>query len=138
MRHLKSGRKLNRDTNARKALLFSLASSLFEKGSIKTTLGKAKFAQAHVETLITKAKKSDLVAKRRLAPHLTHLAFIKLTGELGPRFGQVPGGYTRIIKLNPRLGDNAPMARLELVKIESKTPKQTTKPTTTKNEKSKT
>lgn len=128
MRHAYFGRRLSRDTNARKALLNSLASSLFEKGQIKTTLAKAKFARPYVEKLITRSKrKYDLKGKRLLAALVTSQAFTKLNTSIGPGFTSRPGGYTRIIKLNPRAGDAAPMARLELLKIEKQPTVEKTK-----------
>lgn len=145
MRHAYFGRRLSRDTNARKALLNNLASSLLEKGQITTTLAKAKFARPYVEKLITQAKRTnDLKGARRLASIVTNKAFSNLNSNLGPGFSSRNGGYTRIIKLSrPRTGDAAPMARLELLKIEKqeKTPakveKNKTAPKTgEKNEKS--
>lgn len=115
MRHQKHGVKLGRDTNARKALARNLATSLFEKGQVITTQAKAKFAQAHVEKLITGAKKNSLAGSRILASGLSHLAFINLRSKIGPYFVQKTGGYTRIVKLGPRRGDAAPMARLEIL-----------------------
>ena len=115
MKHLVFGRKLGRDTNARKALLANLASSLFINGAIVTTLVKAKFARPYVEKLITQAKTNKLTSKRLLASVLAHQAFIKLTGEIAPGFAQKTSGYTRIIKLRPRAGDAAAMARIELL-----------------------
>ena len=119
MRHLVFGRKLGRDTNARRALLANLASSLFINGAIVTTLVKAKFARPYVEKLITQAKSNKLTSKRFLASVLAHQAFIKLTGEIAAGFAQKTSGYTRIIKLRSRTGDAAAMARLELLEWES-------------------
>lgn len=146
MRHLNFGRRLGRDTNARKALAKNLASALFEKGQVITTLAKAKFAKTYVEKLITQAQKlNDLNATRVIASLVSKQAFSKLR-QLAPGFAQRPGGYTRIIKLVPRSGDAAPMARLELLKIEKpaiiqssqEKQKQQTVPTHTKqNEKPK-
>jgi len=120
VRHLAFGRKLGRDTNARKALLANLASSLFINGAIVTTLVKAKFARPYVEKLITQAKSNKLTSKRLLASVLARQAFIKLNAEIAPGFAQKTSGYTRIIKLRPRAGDNAPMARIELLPWEKK------------------
>lgn len=136
MRHGVFGRKLGRDINARKALLANLASSVLEKGQITTTLTKAKFARAYVEKIITVAKKQKLERNRVIASSLTSAAFGKLREEIAPAFKDRPGGYTRIIKLNTRLGDRALMARLELmayqkpkleVKVKQKTQKVLTK-----------
>jgi len=115
VKHLAFGRKLGRDTNARKALLANLASSLFINGAIVTTLVKAKFARPYVEKLITQAKSNKLTSKRLLASVLARQAFIKLNAEIAPGFAQKTSGYTRIIKLRPRAGDAAPMARIELL-----------------------
>lgn len=119
MRHLYFGRRLGRDTNARKALASQLASALLEKGQVKTTLAKAKFARAYVEKLITRSiTKNDLNTSRVLASRVTKQAFEKLRSSIGPGFAARTGGYTRIVKLGKRAGDAAPMARLELLKIE--------------------
>ena len=119
MRHLVAGRKLSRDTSARRALLFNLASSLFESGQLITTAAKAKFVKPYAEKLITGAKRGkNLKAQRRIAAHVSARAFEKLRGGIAPGFGNRQGGYTRIIKLSPRRGDAAPMARLELLPYE--------------------
>lgn len=115
MRHGVRGKKLGRDTNARKALLKNLASDLLLHGRVKTTLSKAKFVQGHAEKIITSAKKSKLGYKRVIASSLTNKAFLRLMDEVAPGFEERAGGYTRIIKLSPRVGDNASMARIELV-----------------------
>ncbi|MBI4037547.1 50S ribosomal protein L17 [Candidatus Curtissbacteria bacterium] len=125
MRHAVFGRRLGRDINARKALLSNLASSLLEKGQITTTLAKAKFARPYVEKIITNAQRRKLDRNRVIASSITPKAFGKLREEIAPAFKDRPGGYTRIIKLNTRLGDRAPMARLELMEYEK--PKQVIK-----------
>lgn len=118
MRHAYFGKKLGRDTTARKALLNNLASQLLEKGMFTTTLAKAKFARPYVEKIITRAKsKHDLRGIRVIASLVTNQAFSKLRTQIGPGFEKRPGGYTRIIRLNQRQGDAAPMARLELLEI---------------------
>ena len=116
MRHLKSGRKLNRNSAHRKAMFRNMATSLFEHEIIKTTLPKAKELRRVAEPLITLAK-VDNVAKRRLAfARLRDRDVVtKLFGELGPRYKARPGGYTRILRMGFRAGDNAPMAFVELV-----------------------
>lgn len=114
MRHQVFGRKLGRDINARKALLRNLSSSLVVEGSIVTTLTKAKFVQGFVEKLITGAK-GDLAHQRDLSSQLSHGAFIKLVHEVGPGFKNRSGGYTKITKMGSRLGDAAPMAKIELL-----------------------
>lgn len=116
MRHRKSGRKLNRTPSHKKAMLSNMAISLFEHERIVTTLPKAKELRGVVEPLITLAKRGDLHA-RRLAAGRVHdpIVLQKLFNELGGRFADRNGGYTRIVKIGPRRGDNAPMAFIELV-----------------------
>ena len=115
MRHQVFGKKLSRDTKARKALLNNVAASLVVHGQLTTTLAKAKFAAPYIERLITLAKRNRLNTNRWLASTLSQIAFSKLVQDLGPGFAQRQGGYTRIIKLSKRRGDSAPMARLEFV-----------------------
>ena len=116
MRHAKSGRKLNRNSSHRKAMYKNMATSFLNHEAIKTTLPKAKELRRVVEPLITMAG-NDSVANRRLA--FSRLrdkeAVGKLFTELGPRFKERPGGYTRILKCGFRPGDKAPMAIIELV-----------------------
>lgn len=116
MRHLKSGRKLNRNSSHRKAMFRNMASSLFEHEIIKTTVPKAKELRRVAEPLITMAKE-DSVAHRRLAFNRLRDREIvtKLFNELGPRYVERPGGYLRILKCGYRAGDKAPMAYVELV-----------------------
>lgn len=116
MRHRKSGRQLNRNSSHRKAMFSNMANSLFDHEIIKTTLPKAKELRRVAEPLITMAK-ADSVANRRLAfSRLRDKAMVgKLFSELGPRFKDRPGGYTRILKCGFRSGDAAPMAYIELV-----------------------
>jgi large subunit ribosomal protein L17 len=116
MRHLKSGRQLNRNSSSRKAMFRNMANSLFEHEIIKTTVPKAKELRRVAEPLITLAK-SDSVANRRLAfDRLRDKASVgKLFSELGPRYVERPGGYLRIMKCGFRAGDKAPMAYVELV-----------------------
>ena len=116
MRHRKSGRKFNRTSAHRQAMLRNMAVSLLEHEAIKTTLPKAKELRRVAEPLITLAK-NDSVANRRLAFARTRSDAIvgKLFNELGPRFKNRPGGYIRILKMGFRTGDNAPMAYVELV-----------------------
>jgi large subunit ribosomal protein L17 len=116
MRHLKSGRKLNRTSSHRKAMFKNMAASLIEHEVIRTTLQKAKELRSVAEPLITLAKK-DSVANRRLAfSRLRSDAAVgKLFAELGPRYQERPGGYMRILKNGFRTGDAAPMAIVELV-----------------------
>lgn len=115
MRHRVFGRKLSRDINARKALLSNLATALLEKGKLTTTVTKAKFARPYIEKLITQAKRDRLFTKRKLASSLSPVAFKKLVGEIAPGFSERQGGYLRIVKQITRRGDNAQMAKLELL-----------------------
>ena len=116
MRHLKSGRKLNRNSSHRKAMFRNMANSLFHHEIIKTTVPKAKELRRVAEPLITLAKE-DSVAHRRLAfDRLRDKKVVgKLFEELGPRYVERPGGYLRIMKCGYRSGDKAPMAYVELV-----------------------
>lgn len=116
MRHRNTGRQLSRDSSARRALMRSLAQSLFRYELIKTSLPKAKELRRAAEPLITLAKK-DSVANRRLAfDRLRDREVVsKLFRDLGPRYAQRPGGYLRILKCGFRDGDCAPMAWVELV-----------------------
>ena len=116
MRHRKSGRHLNRTSAHRKAMFSNMAASLIEHEIIKTTVPKAKELRRVAEPLITLAKE-DTVANRRLAfSRLRSKAAVgKLFAELGPRFQDRPGGYTRILKIGHRVGDAAPVAYIELV-----------------------
>lgn len=116
MRHRKSGRKFNRTSAHRQAMFKNMAASLVEHELIKTTLPKAKELRRVAEPLITLAK-NDSVANRRLAfARLRNQAAVKkLFEELGPRFKERPGGYTRVLKCGFRAGDAAPMAYVELV-----------------------
>lgn len=116
MRHRKSGRQLNRNSSHRQAMFRNMASSLVKHEVIKTTLPKAKELRRVIEPLITLAKQ-DSVANRRLAFARTRDKEVvgKLFNELGPRYTERPGGYTRIMKCGFRTGDNAPMAFVELV-----------------------
>ncbi|NIM70020.1 MAG: 50S ribosomal protein L17 [Xanthomonadales bacterium] len=116
MRHLKSGRKLNRNSAHRKAMFKNMAASLFRHEIIKTTVPKAKELRRVAEPLITLAK-TDTVAHRRQAFNRLRDrdAVGKLFQELGPRYAERPGGYLRILKCGFRPGDRAPMAYVELV-----------------------
>jgi len=121
MRHLVKGRKLRRPTEHRLALLRNLVTSFLEKERIRTTLAKAKEARPLAEKMITLAKRNTLHARRRALAFLRKEEVVtKLFNELGPRFAERPGGYSRIVKLGPRKGDGAQMALLELVGSEYK------------------
>ncbi len=116
MRHRNGLRKLNRTSAHRAAMLRNMAVSLLQHEAIKTTVPKAKELRRVVEPLITLAKEPTL-ANRRLAFDRTRdrAVVTKLFNELGPRYKARPGGYTRILKMGFRVGDNAPMAFVELV-----------------------
>lgn len=116
MRKRKKGRKLSRKRNQRRALLKSLASALILKEKIKTTEAKAKEVAPFVEKQISRAKISSLVSRRLLSKFFSPEIVKKLLNEIGPRYKDRPGGYTRIIKLGPRKSDGAKMAIIELVK----------------------
>ncbi|MER2529528.1 MAG: 50S ribosomal protein L17 [Candidatus Competibacter denitrificans] len=116
MRHRKAGRKFNRTSSHRKSMLSNMATSLFTHEVIRTTLPKAKELRRVAEPLITLSKQ-DSVAHRRLAfARLGDRDVVtKLFNELGPRFKSRPGGYLRILKCGFRVGDNAPLAYVELL-----------------------
>lgn len=116
MRHRFAGRKLNRTSSHRKAMLANISVSLIEHEAIKTTLPKAKELRRFIEPLITLSKR-DSVAGRRLAFSKLRdkKAVGKLFDELGPRYKERPGGYLRVLKHGFRNGDNAPMSFVELV-----------------------
>ena len=116
MRHGHGLRKLNRTSEHRLAMLRNMMNSLLTHEVIKTTLPKAKELRRVVEPMITLAKEPT-VANRRLAFNRLRDrdVVVKLFDELGPRFKARPGGYTRILKMGFRVGDNAPMALVELV-----------------------
>jgi len=116
MRHRRSGKKLGRDSAHRKALYSNLAGSLIEHGRIKTTVAKAKAVKPFAEQMITLGKRGDLHARRLALAELRSQDVVHvLFAEVAPRFADRPGGYTRIVKLGPRLGDAAEMVYLELV-----------------------
>jgi large subunit ribosomal protein L17 len=111
-----SGRKLNRDSSARKALFVSLSNALLKHEQIKTTLPKAKDLRPVVERLITLGKRGDLHARRQAYAFLRDDKVVaKLFAEIGPRYKARNGGYTRVLKAGFRYGDCAPMAIIELV-----------------------
>jgi len=123
-RHANAGRKLSRNTSHRKALLDNLVRAVILEESIRTTTPKAKETKKLVERVITKAK-ADTVAARRIV-HKTvrdQAALAKLFETIGPRFKERPGGYTRLIHVQNRAGENAPMAILELVEKSEKVEK---------------
>ena len=116
MRHQRAGRKLGRDAAHRKALYANLTASLIEHGRIKTTVAKAKEVRPVAEEMITLGRRGDVPARRQALKFLRSQDVVhKLFSEVGPRFSDRPGGYSRIVKLGPRQGDAAEMAYLELV-----------------------
>jgi large subunit ribosomal protein L17 len=134
MRHLVKKKKLQRDTAQRRALLRNLVTSFLEKERIRTTLAKAKATRPLAEKMITLARMDSLHAKRQALRFIYKKPVVKkLFEELGPRFSERPGGYTRIVKIGPRAGDGAEMAILELIgsefkKKEKKKSKEKAKP----------
>jgi large subunit ribosomal protein L17 len=135
-----AGRKLGRTAEHRLATLRNLSTALFEKEKIKTTLSKAKELRPFAEKLVTLSKKETLHARRLVLRHIHDRSVVaKLLDTLSARYAQRPGGYTRIIKLGPRRGDNAEMAVIELLgsdaapeapkKGKSKAPRKRTKTT---------
>jgi large subunit ribosomal protein L17 len=116
VRHHRAGKKLGRDSAHRKALYANLAGALIEHGRIKTTVTKAKAVRPIAEQMITLGRRGDLHARRQAMAFLRSQEIVhKLFGEVAPRFKDRPGGYSRIIRIGPRLGDAAEMAYLELV-----------------------
>lgn len=116
MRHNHGHRKLNRTASHRKAMLRNMVTSLFDKERITTTTAKAKEARRVAERMITFAKKGDLAARRHVAKTVQNPKILKkLFDDIGPRFESRPGGYTRVLKLGERKGDNAETSILELV-----------------------
>jgi large subunit ribosomal protein L17 len=116
MRHNLRGRKLNRTTAHREAMFDNMVTALFQHERIKTTLPKSKELRRTAEKLITIAKRGDLHSRRVAAKNVRDNEVLKkLFDNIGPRYANRNGGYTRIIKLGNRLGDNAPMSIIELV-----------------------
>lgn len=116
MRHQKKRNKLGTDASHRQAILRGMAAEIFKHERIKTTEVRAEQVQPLVEEIITLAKKGDIHARRQVLAVIPDRALVhKIFAEIGPRFAERNGGYTRILKLGPRQGDAAPMAFLELV-----------------------
>lgn len=116
MKKRKRGRKFNRESGQRNALLKSLATALILKEKIQTTEAKAKEVSSYVEKFVTTAKKGDLNSKRRLLQFLAPKVVKKLIAEIMPRYADRKGGYTRIIKLGQRFSDGSKMALIEFLK----------------------
>ncbi|MHB0976253.1 MAG: 50S ribosomal protein L17 [Candidatus Aquicultorales bacterium] len=117
MRHRKKGRKIGSDASHRGAILTGLTSAIIRHEKVSTTEAKAKEVRPVVEQVITLAKRGDLHARRQALSRLNGDRELvhKLFAEIGPRFADRDGGYTRIVKTGPRQGDAAPMAIIELV-----------------------
>ena len=140
------GRQLKRDKNERQALFKNLMSSLVLEGKIKTTEPKAKAIKGEVDKLVTKARKEGRLAKKLLEKHLSPKAVEKMISSVAPRFNDRNGGYTRMIRLGKRFGDDASVVLMEWVekpiqnlesKIKTKEEKTTKKEIKTKEEKPK-
>lgn len=116
MRKRNKGKELSRPANQRKALLRTLATSLFLHGKIKTTEAKAKQLKVVAERFITKARDNKISNQRLLLKSLSPQITKKLIDEIAPQYINRPGGYTRIIKLGPRKSDASKMVIIELVK----------------------
>jgi large subunit ribosomal protein L17 len=132
MRHRVKGKKLGRDSGQRKALFKNLINALILREEIETTESKAKAVKGLVDKLITRGKTGTLHARRLIAAFLADKQAVnKLVDEIAPRFKTRPGGFTRIIRLGRRQGDNAMIVKLELVekKIEKKKGKKKTQKT---------
>jgi large subunit ribosomal protein L17 len=118
------GSRLGGSAAHQKLILSNLATSLFEHGAITTTATKAKRLQPLAESMITKAKRGDLTSRRQVMKRIRDKSVVHvLFTEIGERYADRPGGYTRIIKLGPRKGDNAPMVKIELVEALADSPK---------------
>jgi len=123
LRHHKSGRKLGRDASHRKALYANLTAALIEHGRIKTTVAKAKEVRPVAEQMITLGRRGGVHARRQALKFLRSQDVVhKLFSEVGPRFADRDGGYSRIVRIGPRLGDAAEMAYLELVDFTPEAP----------------
>jgi len=117
MRHQVSGRRLSRLSSHRWALYRNLVTDVLAKGKIITTEAKAKEIQSLVERMITLGKDGTLASRRRALAFSTDKKVVaRLFDEIGPGYSERAGGYTRMVKLGPRKGDNAAMAQIELVK----------------------
>ena|ERR671910_510473 len=117
MAHQIGGRKLGRKTGPRKALYRNLIVSVLRYEQIKTTEARAKEVRGQIEKVITLAKDGSLSSRRQIVAELPNepLVIDKLINEIAPKYAARTSGYTRIVKLGPRAGDNAPMVQLELV-----------------------
>jgi len=127
MKKRKKGRKLSREKDQRKALLRSLAASLLLKEKIKVTEAKAKEVSSFLEKRISRAKIGNLTSRRMLSNFFSPQIVKKLVNEIGPRYKERKGGYTRIIKLGPRKLDGAKMVIIELVRPDAQSVSRQTK-----------
>ncbi|WP_026842549.1 50S ribosomal protein L17 [Citrifermentans bremense] len=129
MRHNSAGRRLGRTTSHRIAMFRNMVTSFLQHEKITTTDAKAKELRSIAEKMITLGKRGDLHATRQAAAYIRDKKVVtKLFTEIAPRYTERPGGYTRIIKLGIRPGDNAPVSVLELVEAEMKPKKAAAKP----------
>ncbi len=116
MRHRQTVRKMGMEKARRESVLANITNALIIHEKVDTTFGRAKACQPYAERIITLARRGDLHARRLVFSRLQDKAVIdKLFAEIGPRFADRPGGYTRVVKLGPRRGDGAEQARLMLV-----------------------
>jgi large subunit ribosomal protein L17 len=123
MRHRKAGRKLGRTTSHRKAMLRNIVTSFMKHEKIVTTDAKAKELRKIAEKIITLGKKDNLHARRQVLSFIRDRAVVKkLFEELSPRYSERDGGYSRIVKVGYRAGDNAPMSVIELISERGKRP----------------
>ena len=121
MRHKKAGVKLNRTTSHRQAMFRNMVTSLFKHDRIRTTDVKAKELRRWADQIITLAKRGDLHARRQVLAIVREKDVVHgLFADVEKRFGSLHGGYTRIVKIGPRPGDNAPMSIIELISLEEK------------------
>jgi large subunit ribosomal protein L17 len=119
MRHNKSGKRLGRNTPHRTAMLRNMVTSLFDHEKITTTDARAKELRKVVDRMITLGKRGDLHARRQVLSVIRDQKIVaKLFDQIGPRYKDRPGGYTRIVKIGSRLGDNAPQSIIALVEEE--------------------
>lgn len=122
MRHNKSGKRLGRNTPHRTAMLRNMVTSLFDHEKITTTDARAKELRKVVDRMITLGKRGDLHARRQVLSVIRDQKIVaKLFDQIGPRYKDRPGGYTRIVKIGSRLGDNAPQSIIALVEEEMPT-----------------
>jgi len=123
MRHGKRLRKLNRTSSHRRAMFRNLVTSLIEHGRVTTTVARAKELRSIADRMVTLGKQGDLAARRRALSYVRSKDGVhKLFAEIAPGFATRPGGYTRVLKVGSRHGDNAPMAIIEFVEGQATAP----------------